>query len=657
MLIKPNTDSGGESKMPILSTKIPAFKPAKDLEANWDNFRKGLNLLLKETEIDKDELAQADNLVLIGKGVPTKRWGTANYFLSSATGSVRGLKGFYQADGTNQLLAITDQGYLTKKSNASYSTLTGASWASGYNMSMAQLDDKMYMVNGQREMVRYSNPALVGFPTIATPSNVFATQYSGVSGTNSFSYRVSTISNVGETLASTAIEADNCPQDLKDGQVLVSWSAVSTASGVRQGYNIYGRYLGDERFLASVDASSTNWFDNGDATPQDFTFPPTSDSTGGINAEFVTRFQDRLVFAGIDGEPDKVAISGKVPHHEKFDLSLGGNYIRIEPDAGDNITGLEVFEGKIIVFKERSIWQVTLSNLSIGNFVVTIPTAQKITSSHGCIAPRSIVAVENDIFFLSRKGVYALGYEPNIFNVLRTSEISAKIRPFFDNLSIAQKKAAAAFYHKFKYGITFPGKDKTLVYDRERLSWMGPWEKDARVFETYYDSSGDEHLIYGEDDAPNVTEYDENFGDDKGTAIKTILRTRKEDFKSWEQFKNIKEIFTLFRNVQGTINVDIRLQQRDGSITTAKSFTISTTASNAGWGSGLWANFQWGDSEEEGGASDINEVYRWMVMNKAARNIQFIIKTTNRNDNYELLSIKTKAKPLGFGFILSSEKV
>ena len=61
-----------------------------------------------------DELVQADNLILIGKGVPTKRWGTKDYFQASATGSVRGVIGLYQKDGTNQLLSITDQGVLTK---------------------------------------------------------------------------------------------------------------------------------------------------------------------------------------------------------------------------------------------------------------------------------------------------------------------------------------------------------------------------------------------------------------------------------------------------------------------------------------------------------------------------------------------------------------
>ncbi len=644
--------------MPFLQTKIPAYNPTKDVKLDWNNFRKGLNLLLKETEVEKDELVQSDNLMLIGKGVPTKRWGTQNYFLSGTTGCVRGLKGLYQADGTNQLLAITDEGYLVQKSGASYSTLTGASWASGYDAYMTQLSDKMYIVNGQRELVRYSNPTLVGFPTIAIPSGIFATQVSGVSGVASFSYRVSAISNVGETLASDPVIANNCPEDLIDGAVKISWTAVSTASGVLKGYNIYGRDLGDERFLKGVEPSELSTFDNGSATPAELTFPPQADSTGGLNAKYVVRFEDRLVFAGIYSQPSRIIISGKAPEQEKIDLSSGGNYIDIEPDAGDNITGIGVFSNKIIVFKERSIWQITLASQTIGSFTVWIPTAQLITASHGCVSNRSIVAVENDIFFLSRKGIYALGYEPNIaVDILRTTEISAKVRPFFNSLTYEQKTKAVATYYDSKYILSIPGKNKTIIYDRERLCWMGPWTKDANVFEVYTDSAGDEHILYGNDDSTYVTEYDDSFGDDEGTAIATTLRTKKDDFGSWEIFKNIKEVYTLFRNVQGTVNVNLRLQLRDGSVTTEKSFNIYTTASNAGWGSGLWGDFEWADSEETGGATDINEIYRYTVLNKQARNIQMEVLTNNRNDNYELLAVKVNAKPISKGFIPSSEKV
>ena len=643
--------------MPILPTRVPPFKPKKDVKVTWDNFRKGLNTLLKETELDGTELAQADNLMLVGKGVPTRRWGTDLYFLSAATGSVRGLHGLYESGGTNQLLCLTDQGVLTKKSSASYSIITGASWASGYDASMTQLDDDVYITTGQREMVRYSSPTLYSFPTIAIPTGAFATQISGVSGTNSYSYRISALSNVGETVGSAITEAGDCPQDLTAGSVKVTWTGVSTASGVLQGYNIYGRDYSDERFLGSVAANNTTFIDNGEAIPQEFTYPPTADSTGGIVAKYVIRFEDRLIFAGIPGEPDKVVISGHQPFHEKFDWSYGGGWQKVEPDAGDNITGLSVFEGKIIIFKEKSIWQMVLSSKQVGNFSVVVPILQLITASHGCISHKTIVPVENDTFFLSRNGVYALGYEPNIFNAIRTTEISVKVRPFFQNLSVSNKKSACAEFHKNKYVISFPGKDKTIVYDRERLAWMGPWTIDANALMVYYDSSGEDKLIYGSDTEPKAYDFSAGYSNDDGTVIKTELRTKKEDFGDWFQFKHIKNISTLFRNVSGTINTDIRLQDRKGQVTTAKSFSITTTTSNAGWGADGWGVALFGDSEESGSALDINEIYRYARLNKAARNIQLTIKTTNTNDNYELLSIRIIGKPLGEGFTPSSEKV
>jgi hypothetical protein len=640
-----------------LSTKVPPYRPARDVSISWDNFRRGLNLLLKETEVEGTELVQMDNLMLVGKGVPTKRWGTLNYFLSSATGSVKGMVGLKQKDGTNQLLTITDQGVLTSKSNASYSIISGASWASGYGAEMTQLDDKIYIVNGQREVVRYSNPTLSSFPTIATPAGLFATGLSGVSGTNSVSYRVSAVTDVGETLACSPYELGNQPIDPSKGTIKVSWTNVSTASGILRGYNIYGRRLGNERFLASVEGTSNNYIDDGSSIVTEFTFPQTADTTGGVNAKYIRRFEDRLIYGGIVSNPSMIVISGRAPNQDKLDLSYGGNYLLIEPDAGDDITGLEIFEDRIIVFKERSIWQVTLSFIQVGNFTVTQPTPKLITNSHGCIASRTIKAVENDIFFLTRKGVYTLGYEPNIFNILRTNEVSAKIRPFFENLTIDEKQTACAFYSNSKYGIAIPGKSQTIVYDRERMAWVGPWSNDANLFYNYIDSDGEEHLLFGSDTNAYVVEYSDSYGDDNGTAIQTTLRTKKEDYGDWTRFKNIKEVFFLFRNVTGEVDLSLRLQERSGNIVTAKSISINPVSGVAGWGSFLWGDAMWGDSPESGGAVDTNEIYRHTKLNKISRNMQVIIQTTTRNSDYEFLSLKSRARPLGIGFLPSSEKV
>lgn len=640
----------------------PDYRPGKELAFNWDTFRGGLNTLLRENEISKNELSQAENIILKGKGIPTKRWGTAVYHQAgNATGSVRGLKGLYYANGNVELLGLTDDGYLTVKSGASYSTLTGASWASGNDVYMAQLENSMYIVNGQRELVRYSTPTLTGFPTIGLPVVTGATNISNATGSTVKGYRVSAVSQVGETLASGTFELPSQPETIGDpagGTIRLFITPPSTASGVLQGMNIYGRNTGSERYLGFLSGNATVFNDDGSSIPRDFTFPPTADSTGGPIAKYVKRFQDRLVFAGLAGEPTKLLISGKAPYQERFDVSFGGNFIEIEPDAGDDIRQVEIFNDRIIVFKEKSIWQVTLSTEQIGNFFVTTPNAKLITASHGCIAPRSVVAVENDIFFLSRKGVNTLGYESGFaFDTLRSNELSVKVRNFFENLTTAQKETAAAVYFNFKYLITFPGLGKTMVFDRERNAWTGPWTNDARLYEVFYDASNDEHLLYGNDTTAFVDEYSTSFMTDKGSAIETILRTRLEDFGDWSLFKNIKDIFFEFTNINGSADIDIRLEKRSGSVVSAQNLTVTPNTGNSGFGADIWATALWGDSNEVGGGADTLQTIRWRRLHDAARTMSITISTSDADSNYELLGIRGNAYPMGTAFRPNSWKI
>ena len=648
--------------MPQFNITPPPYRSSKDITANWETFRKGLNILLQDTEIEEDELAEADNILLTGRGVPTKRWGTQLYHQAGlATGSTRGLKGFYQADGTVELLSVTDAGFLTKKSNASYSTVTGYSWASGNDVYMSQLDNRMYIVDGVKPLSRYSNPTLVGFPTIAVPIIQGASNLSNATGTSVKSYRVSAISNVGETLASSAFQLSNQPAELGGtfgGTIRLQWTGVSAASGILQGFNIYGRTGGNERFLSFAPGTSTTYIDDGEALVKEFTFPPTADSTGGPTAKFLTRFQDRMIYGGLSGEPSKVLVSGRVPNHEKFDLASGGNYIKIEPDAGDDVTQVVNFRDRVIVFKERSIWQLGFSTQQIGNFFVTVPDAELITASQGAIASRSIVAVDNDIFYLDRRGVYSLGFQSGFTSdVLRTNEISVKIRPYFENLTIDQLEGAVATYSKGKYILAFPGKGESMVFDRERLAWTGPWSLDATVFENFHDSSNEEHVLFAKDGSVMVDEYMDGLIDDKGTAFATSVKTKAEAYGDWSLFKNIKDIFIQFRNVSGSVSVDIRIETRRGTTITTESFNVTASTSNSGWGADLWGNTLWGDSESVSGGGDSTSLIKWLNLNKIARLLQMTIKTTGRNDNYELVGIISKAKPLSRGLTPTRWKV
>src|SRR5258708_5332384 len=629
------------------------YKPKKLIPFNWTTFVGGLNKLLRENEIADNELAQADDLYLIGRGVPTKRWGTSLYYQAgAATGAVRGLRGFYKSDGTNELLGFTDAGYLTKKSGASYSTLTGVSWASGNNMYMAQLNNTMYLVDGVRPLAKYSSPTLVGFSTIAIPVIVSATNLSGASGTTSKGYRVSAISQVGETLASTEFILNNQPAALggvAGGTIRLTWTGVSTAS-ILQGFNVYGRDPGNEKFIAGVGPQATTYDDTGLVNTADFVYPPIVDSTRGPTAKYIVRLQDRLVMAGIAGSPSMVVISGHVPLQERYDIANGGNSILIEPDAGDNVTGLAAFRDRVVVFKQRSIWQIFLTEITAGNFTILVPVVQLVTASYGCVAPRSITSVENDIYFMARDGLYSLGYQLGyLSDLLRANPLYLKIRPFFDNLTTTQKQNACAAYYLKKYIIAFPGLGQGMTYDVERSAWMGPWTRDANVYEVYTDSNSDQHLLYGDVNDTNVQEYNKTFPDDNGVAIQTILRTRQEDFGDWSLFKNIKNIFVQFRNITGSVAVSIRLEQRSGSTVTAKSFTVTPVTGNSGWGADIWGTAIWGTSLVGGGGINTQQTIKWRELNMIARIMQITVTTTTSADNYELLGIRGDANIIGGG--------
>jgi hypothetical protein len=531
-------------------------------------------------------------------------------------------------------------------------------------MYMSQLNNTLYLVDGVKPLAKYSSPTLLGFATIAVPVIISATNISGATGTTTKAYRVSAISNVGETLASAEFTLANQPAALggsgqnpanQGGVIRLTWTGVSTAS-ILQGFNVYGRDPGTETFLAGVGAAATYYDDNGLVNPASFRYPPLVDTTGGPTASYIDRLGDRLVMAGIKNNQSMVLISGRVPLQERFDIANGGNYVLIEPDAGDNITGISTFGGagssggRIVVFKQRSIWQIFLTEITAGNFTILVPIVQRVTGSYGCIAPRSITAVENDIYFLARDGLYSLGYQLGyLSDLLRANPLYLKIRPFFDNLTTSQKQGACAAYYLKKYIIAFPGLKQSMMYDVERSAWMGPWSQDANVFEVYTDSSSDQHLLYGGVNDTNTQEYNRTFIDDNGVAIQTILRTRQEDFGDWSLFKNIKNIFVQFRNISGSISVTIRLEQRSGSTVAAKSFTVTPSTGNSGWGADLWGTAIWGTSLVGGGGINTQQTIKWRELNMIARIMQITITTTNSADNYELLGIRGDANMIGGG--------
>jgi hypothetical protein len=639
--------------MPLQALKPQAFKPPKDVVTSWDTWRKGWNNLLRENEIDSAEMAQATNLLLVGSGVPTKRWGSQDYYTSGATGGGRFILPIKDASENQQLISMTDWGYLVKKSGTTYSMITGASWASGYNTEGTQLGGNAYLVNPNREMVRYDFTTLTSFPTLASPTGAAATNLSLATGLSTWSWRITTVGKSGgETLGSTAVSLASLPQNLSSTLIRVSWNAVSAASGDLLGYNVYRGAPGDETWVGGVDNITTRFDDVGTPSSDPTRRLPVFDSTGGPKAKYIIRYQDRLILAGIAGQPTRVLISGRYPDQERFDWFAGGGFVDIEPDSGQHITGLGIHQEKLVIFKENSVWQVSLNQTSFGSYVILDPQYKLLTASQGCSSHRSIVPVENDLMFSNDKGIYILRYEPQLLNVINANEISAKIKPFFDSLSSADRRAAAGAYIDKKYVLSFPNSKQTISFDRERLAFTGPWPTPFGIAQwtRYVDSAGTERWVAIDSSDSVVTEFSTTLSDDKGTAIATIFKSKRENFGDWTIFKTINEVYMLFKAVTGSVDVNIYIEDRNGLTVTAKTFTITGSGSfgTSGLGTDLVGMIQLGQSANIATAST-NEIPKKSFIYKSSRIFQIEIRTSGKTDSYELLGVKAVAIPQSRG--------
>ena len=171
--------------MPIFQTRIPKARKGRPLKAEWTNFRKGLNLLLRPTELGFDEMAQADNILLDGSGVPTGRWGSSTYFTVNATGTIRGFGTYIRPEQpVNEIISLSDEGFLAKKNDGGSTQISGFSYPSGSVVRSAQLGGEAYFVSKNQPFISYDGTDLTVFATISPPTGVAATNFSGVSGTD-----------------------------------------------------------------------------------------------------------------------------------------------------------------------------------------------------------------------------------------------------------------------------------------------------------------------------------------------------------------------------------------------------------------------------------------------------------------------------------------
>jgi hypothetical protein len=626
--------------MPITSSNKRAFKPSKTLVSTWDSFRKGLNTLLRDSELSPEQAKQMQNLILEGKGVVTQRPGTQNLHQASTNGKVRGIFGS-KVNGVNELLAVSDDGWLTKKNSATFTRIDGASWASGYKVRMAQLRDKIYLVQSQRPMTRYDGTTLLSYTTLLSPVSLYATNISGVTGTFTYSWRVAGVTDIGRTLASDPVVLANLPENLDRTIVRISWTPPSGASGLVKSWEIYGREQGSQTRMTGVSPSSSTWEDDGSVVPSLISGLPDFNETAGPNAKYITKSVGKIIVANIGSKKSRIMWSGADINAGKFSWTVGGGYTDLDENDGTEITGMvEVEENKVVVWKERSIFQVKLTfNASLG---VVEPLVTKITNEVGCMSADTIMPAINNHFFIGLRpgrgiSLNTLGYEQNIAApILRTTEVTKVIAPDLEAVNLARLDDMFAVVYAGVYWWFFPVGSTSMRcygYDLERLSLNGPhtFPDNPVVGTVWYDDNGMPRFVYGDGDDGYVTEVSKSYGNDKGTDFQWSFTSKKEDFKLPFKLKTLLKAFIHLSDVQGgLVSTQIQIEKADGNISSASSFSLDSPNQYAGFGSFKFGTKKFGHTDQASlSSTNTSEIRKYIDLNES--NIvssQFIITGT-----------------------------
>lgn len=193
-----------------------------------------------------------------------------------------------------------------------------------------------------------------------------------------------------------------------------------------------------------------------------------------------------------------------------------GGQANVETYDSEPIVGMETIGSSLLLFKQNSIARFT------GTTAATIEVRKEtegISPEVGCIAPMTIIRVDDFVFFLSDRGPY-------ICNESGVQPIGLKIEKDMEDWNKAHWSKSVAVFNPLRREVWLfvPGAGKTVndtgyCYNVRSQAWTGPWDFgdtfNAACACRFEDSNGIEGVLLGGYDG---IVRDGDFGEDDGGA-------------------------------------------------------------------------------------------------------------------------------------------
>ena len=623
------------------------------------SFLGGLNTFQDESVIKDGELSKARNIILSVDGIEP-RPGTSTYGTTSGS-KVVGLFGMYLSNGTRQFLryATGINNKLQKYVSGTPTDIGSATFNASARMNFVQARDTVYGFNGIDALWKYDGTTITQYSALTTPTGLAVTP-TGTTGSTSYSYRVSAVKAIGETLACVSVATTTGNATLSATNYnAITWSAVSGATG----YNIWGRYatgLG-ETYMGTVYGLLV-YNDKGQDDPSLSYLPPEANNTTGVKGTMAEFAISRIFTAGDPTYPSRLSFGGTGTNVGNFSgSSVGGGAADVYPNDGSIIRAIKPFQGGVMIWKDNAIYKFSFNDAGRQKL-------EEITRSFGGISYRSVKHVENDIIFAAKKdgrlAFYSLGNQENYAStVLRTNELSIKIASKLEEVSTTYLPHACAFYFNNIYGCAIPTENST-VNDRiwcldTRFGAFVYWDGiTPNCFATYVDTDGSEKLYFGDESSGLVKQMFVETRSDSGTAISVEWATKAFTQKAFHKYKEYYDPTFQFKNVvtSGALSGDIIL---DGTIVIA-SFTINQQSTGgAGIGAQLFGSVLFGDAPNSTNLdlATSSDVLVEVKTTKQARSIKYAFRSNSATAKYKFLSIANTYMVLADKPIKSSSRV
>lgn len=655
--------------------KIPgSLRRPKKYLLSIDKFKGGSNTLLDEARMGTEYAADATNLIQDQDGVWKTRWGTKYYGAEHAS-TIDGAAEYVTSAGTTEMITVSNTKVWKSTDGGTLTEVTGATFTAGLQCYFMQIAGYLYIANGTDPLARYDGSTLTKYTALATPTGLSASRVASglTSGTYVYYGEVTALNGVGETVGST--EASITVNKVRDSwtpatdKVTWSWSAVPSASS----YQLYiSDSPGTETLLTAVTAPVTSFTDDGSTALNPYIIPSLLDTTAAPKFKSMVVSGNRIWATNDANDKYKVYFSGTGQFLGNFSDFYGGGWINLEKGGREMPVAVKHYqtgqgEGSPTVLCNTpdgrgAVWQLSISTATVGSTSFSVPSAVKVVGSFGTESILGVVNTGNDIAFPNRKGWFSLGPQSGYYGLLRTSERSSIIRPYWRNLISSKITGICSYFYDAKIFISVPtttaGNDRIVVYDTERNNWSVDWSIGARQFFDYTDTAGNTHFLYVPLTGSKIIELSENYLNDLGAVFNQSYRSPLLSIsKDKTDVLSHQESVVELGRPRGSISFQILGISKDGSFTTVASTTIEDFGSNTGVGTDLAGELY--ASETQASASggdgawaiyllDAPSTFSQATTRKGIRKkarlyaIQYKISTTTADTSFSILSIQSR---------------